>query len=353
MKFVKTIAVSTLLSLASLGAVAGCSSTVDGSTEPVETGTLDLGLTGAANGVTYRLRNALFDITGPTATTLDSEIDPNAPELVLTLPVGHYQVFLQPGWALERMDPGGAVPVHAMLVSPNPAAAQVIGGSRAHSVFRFQTDGTVVDIGFGELSVSIGVEVVSGGGGECLAYIPDSCPAPEACYLTGAGSVCAPAGSLPPGASCQAANDCMPGYTCADLGGGLVCTEVCQVGATCSNGSICEDIGLGSESVCFGEPGGGGGGGGGSSCSYSDPSSCPPGEDCYPTDMTGGNTCAPAGWAQPGESCMFLNDCIEDYICLDDGTGARCYERCLEGGNTCASPTTCTNVGIADLAVCY
>jgi hypothetical protein len=355
MKLAHTIVISTVLAFGALGVATGCSlpDDVDSSTEPLQTGTLNVALTGNANGITYRLRNALFEISGPASGTLDSEIDPDAPELVLALPVGQYQVFLRTGWALERVDAGGAVPVQAVLISPNPAVADVIGGSRANTLFRFQTDDTIVDIGQGELAISIAVDVVGGGGGGvCDATNPASCPPPDACYLTGAGEMCLPAGSAPPGAACTAPNECSPGFTCADLGTGPVCTEVCTLGGLCSEGSVCQDVGLGAVGVCDGT---GGGGGGGGACDYADPATCPAGEDCYPVDSAGTRTCAPTGSALPGAPCSgTLNDCVENYLCLDDGTGPRCYASCLLAApTTCTASQTCAELGVPDIGACY
>ncbi len=131
-----------------------------------QTGSFRLALVSSANGHTYRLRHATFLITAAPGsgapTILDSEADPAATALSATLDAGSYTVRLVDGWSLERQGSGDPVTVVATLISPNPAAFDVTAGSTTSVVFRFTTDGSVVTIGQG--TVSITTEVTEPGG---------------------------------------------------------------------------------------------------------------------------------------------------------------------------------------------
>lgn len=73
----------------------------------------------------------------------------------------------------------------------------------------------------------------------CLAGcepLAGTCPVDQACYLSDfadEGPGCAAAGTVPLGAACQTANDCVPGATCSHGLSG-VCVAICDV----SKGSI-------------------------------------------------------------------------------------------------------------------
>ena len=113
-------------------------------------GTLAVALVAQAGGNTYRLRNAIFTISGQSDLQLESEADPNSTELTAVLFPGNYNVLLEDGWAMERIDPAGDITVvQATLLDPNPIFAQVIPGSIANTRFRFTTNGQVVDFDLG------------------------------------------------------------------------------------------------------------------------------------------------------------------------------------------------------------
>ncbi len=123
-------------------------------------GSISLNLTGtASSGNVYRLRDAVFNISGPAAATLSSETDPDATALVQTLVVGDYTVDLQNGWRMERVETDGTLTdVVVSLSSANPALFSVLGGAQTSVVYRFLTSEGEVVLDEGE--VSIGVEVV-------------------------------------------------------------------------------------------------------------------------------------------------------------------------------------------------
>jgi hypothetical protein len=88
-----------------LALLAGCSSGQSGAPTPLDTGTFRMALTATTNGHTYRLRQATFQITGPTSTVLDTEAQPDTAALTATLNTGSYSVLLGGPWFLERLDP--------------------------------------------------------------------------------------------------------------------------------------------------------------------------------------------------------------------------------------------------------
>jgi hypothetical protein len=75
-----------------------------------ETGRLQLNLTGISNtDQVYRLRNGTFTISGRATgfvTDVNTELEPDQLSLLVELPPDTYDVFLQPGFFLERL-PGG------------------------------------------------------------------------------------------------------------------------------------------------------------------------------------------------------------------------------------------------------
>jgi sugar lactone lactonase YvrE len=119
-----------------------------------DTGTLTLGLATTSQGRNYRLRQASFDVSGPTHAVLDGEQDPDAPALTTELDPGSYQVALNGSWFLERLDASGPVRLTASLISDNPLPVEVGSGATSSVVFRFGTDGTTVALGAGRLSIA-------------------------------------------------------------------------------------------------------------------------------------------------------------------------------------------------------
>src|SRR5258706_3157566 len=135
-----------LLVIAALApAIVGCSSSPDKEAEGA-TGAISMSLVGQTGANTYRLRNARFDVTGPSTTSLDSEVDPNATSLNATLPTGSYSIQLETGWALERLDGMTFNPVDATLISANPTSFQIVANSTSNVKYLFSTNGTIVTI---------------------------------------------------------------------------------------------------------------------------------------------------------------------------------------------------------------
>ncbi|XXX77457.1 hypothetical protein WMF30_01610 [Sorangium sp. So ce134] len=122
-----------------------------------EVGSLSLALVGgSSSGATYRLSRARFDIYGPTTRIIYGDGD--MPVLTEVLPVGGYDVLLQPGWILERWTGGGYQPVQASLASGNPVPVFIGEGTTSTVVFQFRADGDVISVGNGRLDVVIDVD---------------------------------------------------------------------------------------------------------------------------------------------------------------------------------------------------
>jgi hypothetical protein len=151
-----------------LGAVAlatvstSCSSAGDDKTES-QVGTLNMPLVSQANGVTYRLRNAVFVVNGPQAAVLSSEDDPNATTISAELESGDYSIDLQDGWTLERLDGTAFVQVDATLISPDPTTFHISANTPTGVTYQFSTNGVIVSIGKGTLNVGISVVQNSSG----------------------------------------------------------------------------------------------------------------------------------------------------------------------------------------------
>jgi hypothetical protein len=242
-------------------AISGCSSGAERGSEAA-TGTVSMQLTGQTNGNSYRLRNARFEVLGPTMAVLDSESDLTVTTLNTTLPSGAYTITLVPGWSLERNDGGTFNVVQATLSSMNPESFQILGGGTTNVAFQFSTDGTLVTIGTGQLSVSIGVTETSGMGSTCTVGVAGGCPTPQTCYFvvnpdgaSGTGQ-CLSQGMIPIGSACtgSASNECANGGICASDGSmssGGVCFQTCSpMGVPCPTGQSCLGTGVPDLNVC-------------------------------------------------------------------------------------------------------
>jgi hypothetical protein len=221
-------------------------------------GTVVLSLTGQTNGTTYRLRQAVFEVTGPTNTTLNSESDPNGAVLAATLSTGGYLIALQSGWFLERLNGMTAEPVDATLVSANPQMFGISSAATSTVLFRFETDGTIIDIGTGQLEVAIEVNETTGTV-ECDIVNQTGCPMGEACYFGGGDDgltpICAAVGMSPPGSVCEFQNSCAPGAFCGSLDGeNVTCIQICSasgMGPSCPAGQACAGLGIGDVGGCL------------------------------------------------------------------------------------------------------
>ena len=174
----KTLAIGSLLMLA---VFAACQPHRTPTADPAtDVGTVSLALRSEVNGIGYRLRDAVFEITGPQTATLRSEDDPDAVVLSQSLPAGMYTVALGAGFRIEKAFPAGYQTVDAELLSPNPRPFVIRAGGATQVVFNFRTGGVIVGIGAGRVDVSIsvldtsnlpGVNAISAGGAHTCARI--------------------------------------------------------------------------------------------------------------------------------------------------------------------------------------
>jgi len=144
---------------------------------PTDTGTLSMNLAANVGSVTYRLRDAVFALSGPETLELGTEGSEGSTDDgettndgsgcsgagcgdVLTAPllVGSYQITLRDGWRLERDAGAGFQNVAARLASANPVGFFINGGETTRVVFSFEAEGRVITLDRGTLELSIEVE---------------------------------------------------------------------------------------------------------------------------------------------------------------------------------------------------
>ncbi len=240
--------------LLAFAVTSACTAASDGAAA----GTVQMALvSNSSTGTQYRLGGAVFTIDGPSPTVLASSDDPMETALSATLATGAYTATLEPGWTLLRNDGGTFVPVQATLVSANPASFTIYDAAATQLVYQFQTDGTIVTIGFGQLDITFTVDEV--GTTTCTPFGTD-CAAGTWCAtseLTGSGDMCVPDGNLPVGASCDGSLPCETYSACGDITGDGTneCIEFCDpatFGSTClRSGLVCTDMGLLGYGVCL------------------------------------------------------------------------------------------------------
>lgn len=120
-------------------------------------GQVSVRLRAQANGITYRLSGAAFDVTGPESVTLSTDDASNASSLQHTLDAGSYSISLRDGWELQRQSPVDDEfdAVNAELVSPDPVSFNIVNLETTNIVYAFETDGTLVTLAEGNLDVTI------------------------------------------------------------------------------------------------------------------------------------------------------------------------------------------------------
>jgi hypothetical protein len=130
-----------------IGIVFGCSGTPD-----VSIGSVTVNLVGqATSGNIYRLRDAVITVRsdGAPDQVFRTEDDPDRTLLSADVAAGDYTATVQPGWRLERISGGTAVPVSAQLASPNPEEFTVAPRQRTTVPLRFRVDAEDVDLAEG------------------------------------------------------------------------------------------------------------------------------------------------------------------------------------------------------------
>lgn len=127
-----------------------------------------------AEGVSFRLRDAIFDVTGPEEVTVLSETYPHT-EGVLTVPLrpGTYDVSLRAGAYIEFSNDGAEAvwaTADSELTSSNPTTAEVRSQETTNVVFSFIVEGATVAFG-GDLTIGIGVSTVAS---RCPWYLEET-----------------------------------------------------------------------------------------------------------------------------------------------------------------------------------
>jgi hypothetical protein len=132
--------------------------------QPDATGEIKMQLRTDVNGNSYRLRDATFTLSqaGATVATISTEANPNATSLQQTLAAGSYDLNLGAGWRLEKLIAGSFQTVSAQLISTNPTTVIIAAGQTTPVAYAFRTDGTVVVVGDGTLSLTIDVTDTGG-----------------------------------------------------------------------------------------------------------------------------------------------------------------------------------------------
>jgi hypothetical protein len=138
-------------------ALSACSATPDGSQS--STGQVELALQSTVDGKVYELRGANFEIDGEVALSLESEQAEDDEQLTTELPVGSYTVELRPGWSLYQVSANAEQLLNATLNSVNPAAFTISSGATTEVAYRFAVNGASVELGDGQLAVTIDVDV--------------------------------------------------------------------------------------------------------------------------------------------------------------------------------------------------
>jgi hypothetical protein len=228
----------------SVVAVVACGTAADDQQREEQSGTLTLPLRMTAGEHVYRF--SYFQVyIYPYGTFLSSTDDPAETALTAQLPTGQHQASLW-SWALERDDGlGNFVPVSADLVSSSYVGFEILNGSTTTVSFQFETDGEIITMGSGGLTVQAKIAerapVCVPLGSDCGDGL--WCPPSE---LTGAPLACRYAGAVEVGAACDGPADCVANSSCIDFGAGPVCAALCsnsELGSACPSGGSCEASG--------------------------------------------------------------------------------------------------------------
>jgi hypothetical protein len=127
-----------------------------------DTGTLQLSLTAAApSGVTYRLDNAVFQITNY-ANGYSASVSGADPTLLVDLPPSIYSydyfIVLNDGWTLYEVAPGGAERPVAATLANNYQSFTIRSQRTTPRLFQFKAGSFVITVGDGALAVNVTVD---------------------------------------------------------------------------------------------------------------------------------------------------------------------------------------------------
>jgi hypothetical protein len=145
-------------------------------TTTAKTGTVQMALTAVgSDGDTYRLRNAMLHIDGPT--TADVELDEaygDSPLFEARVDTGEYKITLDEGWVLQRHNGESFEVVEARLLTQNPLKFEVKRNATTTMALVFETVDGESEFATGELEVWLAVNHLDCEAGE---YVTRSCGA--------------------------------------------------------------------------------------------------------------------------------------------------------------------------------
>jgi len=143
-----------LLAVVGAGVVLACS----GPPHPrPDTGQLELALRTNVGELSYELRDATFDITGPMNVARSSQEAPDAPVIEQELPTGQYLAELQPEWRLYLVGSEQSTEVAATLVTENPVPFSILAGETTEVSYGFEINAARAALGTGVLQIGIDV----------------------------------------------------------------------------------------------------------------------------------------------------------------------------------------------------
>jgi len=175
--------------LAALGLLcvvaAGCKG---GSGADTKVGKLSIDLrTRGGDGATYRLRDAIFEITEqgsdePLETIASEDLDPEAEAIHVELLEGQYEVALSGEWWMERAEDDELEEVTASLLSPAEVDFEIESEATTQVVYTFAIVGSLGEADAGPDpepepgDLEIGIDVVLDADGDSVADEDDNCP---------------------------------------------------------------------------------------------------------------------------------------------------------------------------------
>ncbi len=117
--------------------------------------------TTSASGVDYRLRDAVFDLTGPQEVSVLSETYPGSEgTIIVPLATGEYSVALRDGFRMEYSTDDllhNWTEISAELTSQNPTEVTIVTSETTSVLFAFRVNGNLITFG-GELGIEIAVD---------------------------------------------------------------------------------------------------------------------------------------------------------------------------------------------------
>ena len=143
-----------ILAVVGAGVVLGCS---DPPLHRANTGRVELALRTSVGEVSYELRDASFEITGPVNVARSSQEAPEATVIEQELPVGEYLAELLPAWRLFLVSSEQSTEVAATLVTENPVSFSISAGATTEVSYGFEIGAARAELGTGVVQIGIDV----------------------------------------------------------------------------------------------------------------------------------------------------------------------------------------------------